>query len=690
MHSDIKQKTEAEFSNATTQGEELEVVDIYKYPTQISNIKDSDEITIGDMHASFKFIYFLVRHGILEISQSEYDELVQIYKRHLAISNDLIDLHVATQHLPTQENLQLSMQEHNKNLQQGDNNYRDTTVTDKKVNHLRTIKQHAESELNDRAFENSINNDIKRFNSILNKAQIKNHPYIRLIGDELADRGASDYFILSILRKLKSANVNVEILLSNHSIEFLEALEKKISLAPQYIPDAQANSMLSLQYLINKRIVSQEEINNMVDVAYKPSLRLLSYNLDPSNNKINIHSHALIDIELIQDLAEKFKVSYKDSTIFELANTIDKINDEFSLYVHNNKIHELHTVVGTEDLTPANAEDLTPAQIAAQIIAQIKRAHPIDFLINNRKTVEINLDRPPSHPTHNYRLEWTHGHHPNSPDPAAPPVPPHIINLDNLLGKYEHDVYDGDTHNNKEEYNYSSAPHHSLRTLTASNLVTQIKTLKQDYQALGRKTHKKDLDKLIMALENIINSPEKSPLAKQQAIIVAIEEAFKNEMNNYRKPFLMGNWRTSEAFIKRINQPKNDYHYPRLLGIVLQQIYNQAPIPNMPTERNKLKFLVAQITIPPKEFYQKKIPVTLGPRYDGTYQEIEASLMTKGFSHNDIYRIYLGEEDITKNQIDQILSAKDQSDIATLKELHEKHDTMYSSEETYRSSVKHT
>lgn len=75
-----------------------------------------------------------------------------------------------------------------------------------------------------------------QFNTILDRIVFEKGRMIRLLGDELADRGANDYFTLKLLEKLQLNKVPVEILLSNHSVEFIESYEKKIAfIQPWYL-----------------------------------------------------------------------------------------------------------------------------------------------------------------------------------------------------------------------------------------------------------------------------------------------------------------------------------------------------------------------------------------------------------------------------------------------------------------------
>ena len=74
--------------------------------------------------------------------------------------------------------------------------------------------------------------DLERFNSILTNIIVQAVGTVRLIGDEVADRGTNDYFTLKLLNMLQSKGVPVEVLISNHGVEFVEACEKKSDFIP--------------------------------------------------------------------------------------------------------------------------------------------------------------------------------------------------------------------------------------------------------------------------------------------------------------------------------------------------------------------------------------------------------------------------------------------------------------------------
>lgn len=107
---------------------------------------------------------------------------------------------------------------------------------------------------------------IDKFNLLLDKIQFNNAGKIRLIGDELADRGCNDYFTLRVIQKLNENKVPVEIILSNHSIEFIEAYEKQDDFHAPMLRYGHADSMERLQALIDKKVISRNEV---LDIANK-------------------------------------------------------------------------------------------------------------------------------------------------------------------------------------------------------------------------------------------------------------------------------------------------------------------------------------------------------------------------------------------------------------------------------------
>lgn len=258
--------------------------------------------------------------------------------------------------------------------------------------------------------------DILAFNWILSDMQF-NTAMVRLIGDEFADRGSNDYFTLKILQRLQEQQIPVEILVSNHGIEFLEACDKyKISKhfhAPMLKP-VHAGSLDGLNTLVNKGYVSAEEVLDIVQKAYKPNLKAISYSLNDDHSEITIYSHAGVGLNTIKGLAEQFEVPYRDSTASALAKTIDRINVKFREQVQQGTVPSL-CPVSAMDAAYGGYADLTKT--------------PLVCALWNRRYDLI------TRPTYynGYRLIFVHGH--DESDPAQ--GKPNFYNLDedNNLGK---------------------------------------------------------------------------------------------------------------------------------------------------------------------------------------------------------------------------------------------------------------
>lgn len=123
----------------------------------------------------------------------------------------------------------------------------------------------------------------------LGALEINKNAHLRLIGDELADRGKCDYFTLKLLEKLKKGGAEVEILLSNHGAEFIKMHEAGKDYEDS-LGDGQAASAANLQVLIDAKAINQSEVNGLYDNVYKGMLKIIAYDLDDGGNIANIFS----------------------------------------------------------------------------------------------------------------------------------------------------------------------------------------------------------------------------------------------------------------------------------------------------------------------------------------------------------------------------------------------------------------
>ena len=335
------------------------------------------QITIGDLHANaIKLLYILVRHGICTIEPEHYARLVAIYKAAYSYVEE------------DRKNIKLKVSERRRILE----------LTPELLNEI---------------------------NALIGTMRVINHAIlIRFIGDETADRGSNDYFFLKMLQKLRDEGMRVnqiEIDESNHGGEFKEAYERFQErgnhLERTRLLHFHASSLQGLSDLVNAEILPPEELFVLIDRYYKPSLKLLGYALDQRTEGITLFSHAAMCFDSIHALAQLFKVAYSDKTSLELAATIDRINEQYSIYVHENR---LHTLYRTEAMNRGYYKDYSDEEPLDAI------KDPIEFLMWNRNYDTLNRTRVHRH---HYPLSFVHGHDSGEESFA------HVYNLDNELGK---------------------------------------------------------------------------------------------------------------------------------------------------------------------------------------------------------------------------------------------------------------
>jgi len=253
--------------------------------------------------------------------------------------------------------------------------------------------------------------DLQKFAAIIDS--VKYHPIalIRLLGDEFSDRGSNDYFTLQLLKKLREQKVTMEIILSNHACEFIEAYETKLKFFPSILEPQFASSMINMQILIVKKILTREEVFSAIKEAYKPNLKAVSYSLSEDNKAITLFTHAPVDIRAIKALATKLLVEFEDYSPVALAKTIDAINHEYHLHVMNNTVHTLY--------------DKNMMEEGYEVKTFSPLYNPIEYLTWNRNLKHLDL----TELYKGYHVFYAHGHDSTLTENT------NVYNLDNTLGK---------------------------------------------------------------------------------------------------------------------------------------------------------------------------------------------------------------------------------------------------------------
>lgn len=243
---------------------------------------------------------------------------------------------------------------------------------------------------------------------------------VTLIGDETSDRGPNDLLILELLGRMQELDINYEVLLSNHGVEFVESYETARGFGNSLLMPQHRISMLGLHESITSGLVTAEEVKALIERAYKPSLKLLSYVVSDDSKEINIFSHAGIGWQSLEGLCRHLEVPYLHDTVAELAATIDRINAAFATKRDLNQVHTLYNeaamMTGYGGMAP-----LSPV------------AHPVEFAIWNRFYEPACTDRTSA--GHSYKVSFTHGH--DSDDP----LPANTYCLDSNIGKHHATPY---------------------------------------------------------------------------------------------------------------------------------------------------------------------------------------------------------------------------------------------------------
>lgn len=407
-------------------------VDIYTYPDEFDD--NPGAVTIGDLHGNVvKLLHFLLRQNILKFKdginnqRDLYDKFVNLYEKNSEISELYLektgDITAKSRYIEEHQNTINKYTRLIGNTTDNDKineykaqiersvNFRDGKITEKKAIQI---------ELDKAILDADLPGQLNEFNVFLSLLEINDKSVlVRLIGDELADRGGNDYFTLRLLDFLHRQGVKVTITISNHSNEFITAYEnlfKKEGLVPlNDIGNKQKPSFFGLKLLYEQELVSQKEIKKLVNTAYKPTLKILDYTL--SETGITLFSHAPVRFDVIKAIATHLGVIYNDSSKEALSETIDKINIKFAEIVKKNQVRDFCSL---PDKTEIRSEDMSKEEI---------KIKPLVHIIWNRwNESKDTVDARPSL-VNNFEVTYCHGHDSCKSKYA------HIINLDTLCGK---------------------------------------------------------------------------------------------------------------------------------------------------------------------------------------------------------------------------------------------------------------
>ncbi|KTD61130.1 Dot/Icm T4SS effector Wip [Legionella spiritensis] len=257
--------------------------------------------------------------------------------------------------------------------------------------------------------------DLVLFHDMLDAASVNTRHKIRFLGDDLCDRGMNDYYTLSIYKKLDTAGVAFDIVLSNHGHFFLTALERDEP-SFDYNPygegrhESTVRSMLNMGKLIARGLVDKRDILDTIQTQYLKHLVLPGYVLNEKKQEITIYSHAPLDLAMLAALAEDLNLPFRDSDLKSLAESFDGINRQIhqwimahTLTAHYRELKEKHEEQG--------------------------RSSPLADVLWNRNYTILEREHHPKGKA--YSVSYVHGHDSTS----------NVFDLDNVFGKGDRHHY---------------------------------------------------------------------------------------------------------------------------------------------------------------------------------------------------------------------------------------------------------
>lgn len=362
--------------------------------------------------------------------------------------------------------------------------------------------------------------DLTKFRDIIEHAVVNPQRSLTLIGDELADRGQNDYFTLLVLDKLRRAQCHVEVMISNHSVEFISNYEEKKE-EHQYdghngLGPKQATSLTNMVTLVNRGLVTRQQITELVNNSYRPRVKAIGYTVNP-NGDVTIYTHAPIGLETIKKIAEYFKLAppYDDSSPGALLHTIDQINLKVQQAFESKQLSEIFLKQFIKDM-------------------HVDVTRPLYRLIWNRslgKELETK-------PRGDFGVVFTHGHVGDDGVECLDGIDLHAThtNLDSSFGKpgYEKSSDEIDIRNQRIT---------RIQQVTLRSSETQQLTEEISFNFLLRSIKKYQFGEGDIAMKTYLTEASKrfsdgKNLAEKQALLQELEDFHKQLISNQALNFV--------------------------------------------------------------------------------------------------------------------------------------------------------
>jgi hypothetical protein len=261
------------------------------------------------------------------------------------------------------------------------------------------------------------------FNELVAKIEVAPQAKLRLIGDELDDRGQDDALTLEPLAGFKEKGGIYETILSNHTAGFILCIEEAIQKATingvfneekfkkdfiaqqtfiQKLQPEAANSFANLQYSLEHGIISVKDLLEKYN-SHKSTFKAFSYDYDV-RGKIMIYSHAPMGRAMICAVA---------------LGMIRYLNDE-----EKNTVNAMVTKFDAQEEVTDN--DMPPIIDAINRVVALKaQSNTLSDIINKESALYDAVENR-KNPKDN--MNNTHGHDPTEFRGR--------ISLDSFCGKY--------------------------------------------------------------------------------------------------------------------------------------------------------------------------------------------------------------------------------------------------------------
>ena len=151
---------------------------------------------------------------------------------------------------------------------------------------------------------------------------------VRFIGDNFADRGECDLWMLLIYERLAEQKIPFCELLSNHTMSFLRTF---IGGCSEHLGPQQAKSLYGLKTLITRGLINEAAVRELVNQYLIPSLRVIDAILNTDSTTpdcASVYAHAPIPFGLIDRLARELQIEVIEPASVEttVSQIIPQIN----------------------------------------------------------------------------------------------------------------------------------------------------------------------------------------------------------------------------------------------------------------------------------------------------------------------------------------------------------------------------